>query len=133
MARISNTNSGLAGEYFVAAELYRRGWTVGMTIGNAKAVDLFAEKDNKRIAVEVKAIYRKKSICWTVMKEKVRLDCYYILVNLNADKMELPDYYIFTSSEVKRKIKQYKNRDIVNLSEVNSNVYKNNWEKLEKK
>lgn len=40
MSEIPRNNTGLAGEYFVAAELYRRGWSVGMTIGNAKAIDL---------------------------------------------------------------------------------------------
>ncbi len=61
MAEIPRNNTGLSGEYFVAAELYRRGWSVGMTIGNAKAVDLYAEKENKRIAIQVKSIYKKKN------------------------------------------------------------------------
>ena len=38
---IQRNSTGLSGEYFVAAELYLRGWSVGMTIGNAKAVDIF--------------------------------------------------------------------------------------------
>ena len=37
--------SHLAGEFFVAAELYRRGYSVAVTLGNAKAIDLFAEKE----------------------------------------------------------------------------------------
>jgi len=36
MPEIPRNNTGLSGEYFVAAELYRRGWSVGMTVGNAK-------------------------------------------------------------------------------------------------
>jgi hypothetical protein len=40
MAIIQRSNTGLPGEYFVAAELYRRGWTVGITMGNAKAIDI---------------------------------------------------------------------------------------------
>lgn len=51
-----------AGEYFVAAELYRRGFSVGMTIGNAKAIDLFANKDNKTISIQVKAIKNTKAL-----------------------------------------------------------------------
>ena len=46
----------LAGEYFVAAELCRRGYSIGVTMGNAKAVDLLAEKGSKTIAIQVKAI-----------------------------------------------------------------------------
>jgi predicted AAA+ superfamily ATPase len=60
MAEISPNNTGLSGEYFVAAELYRRGWSVGMTIGNAKAVDLFAEKEDCLVQVQVKSIYKRK-------------------------------------------------------------------------
>lgn len=33
MPIIPPSSTGLSGEYFVAAELYRRGWSVGMTIG----------------------------------------------------------------------------------------------------
>jgi hypothetical protein len=39
--------SHLAGEYFVAAELSKRGWAVAMTIGNAKAIDHLVEKGRR--------------------------------------------------------------------------------------
>lgn len=131
MAVIPHNNTGLSGEYFVAAELYRRGWSVGMTIGNAKAVDLFAEKDNKRVAIQVKAIYKKKNVGWPIMKDKVRDDCFYIFVNLNADKMEQPDYYVCTPEEVRKNVKQFPTRGIISLSRLNSENFKNNWNKLE--
>jgi len=130
MAEIARNNTGLSGEYFVAAELYRRGWSVGMTIGNAKAVDLFAEKDNRRIAVQVKAIYKKKNVGWPMMKDAVKKDCFYIFVNLNADKMGMPDYFICTSEEAKAKVKQYATRGIVDLSTLNTEGFKNRWDKL---
>jgi predicted AAA+ superfamily ATPase len=57
---MEQNNTHLAGEYFVAAELYRRGFSVGMTIGNAKAIDLFINKDNKTVSIQVKAIRNKK-------------------------------------------------------------------------
>lgn len=131
MAEISKNNTGLSGEYFVAAELYRRGWSVGMTIGNAKAVDLFAEKDNRRIAIQVKAIYKKKNVGWPIMKASVKRDCFYIFVNLNADHMSMPDYYICTSREATQRVKQYTTRGIIDLSSLNSESFKNNWSKLE--
>jgi len=131
MAEISRNNTGLSGEYFVAAELYRRGWSVGVTIGNAKAVDLFAEKDDKRIAIQVKAIYKKKNVGWPIVKNKIRSDCFYIFVNLNADKMEAPEYFICTSSEAKDNVKEYKERAIVNRYALNTDDFKNNWIKLE--
>jgi hypothetical protein len=131
MAEISPNNTGLSGEYFVAAELYRRGWSVGMTIGNAKAVDLFAEKGFQRIAIQVKAIYKKKNVGWPMLKDKVKADCFYIFVNLNADKMSPPEYFICTAEEAKSKVKQYATRGIVDLTSVNSEEFRNNWGKLE--
>lgn len=132
MAEISRNSTGLSGEYFVAAELYRRGWSVGMTIGNAKAVDLYAEKENRRIAIQVKSIYKKKNVGFPIMKDQIREDCYYIFVNLNADRMGMPDYYICTSPEAKQRVKQYVTRGIIDLSSINSEEFKNNWLKLEK-
>jgi predicted AAA+ superfamily ATPase len=130
MSEIPSNNTGLSGEYFVAAELYRRGWSVGMTIGNAKAVDLFAEKDERIIAIQVKSIYKKKNNGWPIMFDKVKKDCFYIFVNLNADKMESPDYYICTSEEASIRVKQYKTRGILTLTSLNSKEFKGNWEKL---
>ena len=49
-------SSHLSGEYFVAAELYRRGYSVAITLANAKAIDLFAERDARTVNVQVKAI-----------------------------------------------------------------------------
>jgi hypothetical protein len=65
------------------------------------------------------------------MMDQIRNDCYYIFVNLNADKMGMPDYYICTSAEAKEKMKQYETRGIINLSSINTEVFKNNWLKLE--
>ncbi|NJO92135.1 MAG: hypothetical protein HC831_26550 [Chloroflexia bacterium] len=66
-----------------------------------------------------------------MMTDKIKKDCFYIFVNLNADKMEMPDFYICTSNEVFSKIKQYETRGIVDLSSLNSADYKNSWNKLE--
>ena len=91
---MERNNTHLAGEYFVAAGLYRRGFSVGMTIGNAKAIDLFANKDNKTLSVQVKAIRNKKSVGRPIMKDKVLDDVLYVFVNLNDQAT--PDYFIAT-------------------------------------
>lgn len=133
MPEIAPNNTGLSGEYFVAAELYRRGWSVGMTIGNAKAVDLFAEKEDTIIPVQVKSIYKKKNVGWPIMKDRIKKGCIYIFVNLNADLMGNPDYFICTSEEAFAKAKQYKTRGIIDLSTLNSTDFKNRWDKLQAK
>src|SRR5438094_102974 len=69
MPELDRNSTHLAGEYFVAAELYRRGYSVAMTLGNAKAIDLFAERGARTVNVQVKAIRNKRSIGWPIMKE----------------------------------------------------------------
>src|SRR6266487_1017315 len=133
MAEMARNNTGLSGEYFVAAELYRRGWSVGMTIGNAKAVDLFAEKENQIVEVQVKSIYKKKNVGWPIMQDRIKKDCIYIFVNLNADTMIAPDYFICTSEEAFQKVKQYETRGIVDLNTLNNDQFKNRWDKLQLK
>lgn len=59
MAEITRNRTGLSGEYFVAAELLRRGFNVVITMGNAKAIDLIAEKKGKTFPIQVKSIYKK--------------------------------------------------------------------------
>ncbi|AXY72728.1 hypothetical protein D3H65_01520 [Paraflavitalea soli] len=130
MAEISRNNTGLAGEYFVAAELYRRGWSVGMTIGNAKAVDVFAEKEDIMVQIQVKSIYKRAHSGWPMMNDRVKKDCIYIFVNLNADIMDKPDYYICTSEEALDAIDQYTTRGIVTLGKMKKSGCKDQWDKL---
>jgi hypothetical protein len=126
---MEKNNTHLAGEYFVAAELYRRGFSVGMTIGNAKAIDLFANKDNKTLSVQVKAIRNKKSVGWPMMKDKVIDGILYIFINLNDQA--IPEYYIATAKEAKEKVKQYATRGIIDLSTLKNANFINRWDKLE--
>lgn len=126
---MERNNTHLAGEYFVAAELYRRGFSVGMTIGNAKAIDLFVNKDNKTLSIQVKAIRNKKSVGWPIMKDKVFDEILYVFVNLNDQ--ETPDYYIATGQEAREKVKQYTTRGIIDLTTLKNETFQNRWDKLE--
>lgn len=64
------------------------------------------------------------------MKDKINLNHYYIFVNLNADAMSLPDFFICTGKEAFEKCKQYKTRGIVDLSTVKGEEFKGRWDKL---
>src|SRR5947208_3139791 len=96
----------LAGEYFVAAELYRRGFSVAMTLGNAKAIDLFAERSACTVNVQVKAIRDKKSVRWPMMMDRVTDGIVYVFVCLNEPGAP-PDFYLCTSAETRGKVRQY--------------------------
>ncbi len=130
MAEIQASSTGLSGEYFVAAELLRRGYSVGITIGNAKAIDILAEKDGKQFIIQVKAIFKKKNVGWPIMSDKVNESIFYVFVNLNGDKMIGPDYFIATGIETKSKVKQYTTRGIIDLSSLNNDDFKNKWDKI---
>ncbi|MCY1660333.1 hypothetical protein [Chryseobacterium sp. SL1] len=130
MAEIQRNSTGLSGEYFVAAELLRRGFSVGITMGNAKSIDILAEKENKQFIIQVKAIYKRKNVGWPLMKDKINLNHYYIFVNLNGDIMSHPNFYIATGKEAYDKCKQYSTRGIVDLSSLNSDEFLGNWEKF---
>mgnify|MGYP000061067440 CR=1 FL=1 len=130
--KISRNSCGLSGEYFVTAELYRRGFIVGLTMGNAKAIDILAAKNGVSYQIQVKTIRRKKSICLNIAYEKIMDNITYIMVNLNWD--QLPDYYIMNANEVRKFHKQYNNRGIVDLNPVHRDgSFLNKWEKLESK
>lgn len=130
MAEIQSSSTGLSGEYFVAAELLRRGYNVGITMGNAKGIDILAEKVGKQFIIQVKAIFKKKNVGWPMMADKVNESAFYVFVNLNGDKMIEPEYFIATGTEAKSKVKQYTTRGIIDLSTINNVDFKNRWDKI---
>lgn len=130
MPEPDRNSSHLAGEYFVAAELYRRGYSVAMTLGNAKAIDLFAETEGRTVNVQVKAIRNKKSIGSPIMRDAIKDNIVYVLVCLN-DPGTPPDCYICTSAEARERTKQYSTRGIIDLARVQSDNYRERWDKVE--
>ena len=120
----------LAGEYFVAAELYRRGYSVAITLGNAKAIDLFAEKGARTVNIQVKAISHKRSVGWPMMRDRVVDDVIYVFVCLNPPGTQ-PAYFIATSSEARDKVKQYTTRGIIDLTTLRNSEYQERWDKIE--
>jgi len=131
MAEIQSSSTGLSGVYFVAAKLLRRGFSVGITMGNAKAIDILAEKVTRQFIIQVKAIYKNKNVGWPMMKDKVIINHFYVFVNLNGDKMSEPDYFIATGIEAKLKVKQYATRGIIDLSSLNNEEFKSRWIKIQ--
>jgi hypothetical protein len=129
MPEPDRNSTHLAGEYFVAAELYRRGYSVAMTLGNAKAIDLFAEHDARTVNVQVKAIRNKKSIGWPLMRDAIKDNIVYVLICLN-DPGTPPEYFICTSAEARERTKQYRTRGIIDLSRVRSSQYHERWDKI---
>ena len=57
-SRLSTGLCGIAGEYFVAAELSRRGYIASLTLRNTKGIDILASNtdETKSVGIQVKAI-----------------------------------------------------------------------------
>jgi len=75
--------SALAGEFFVAAELLKRGFQTSVTFGNAKAIDLLAHNAaiDHTFAVQVKAL--RKTNYFLIGQDKVKAGHIYVFVLLN--------------------------------------------------
>ena len=100
--KVSSTLIGVSGEYFVAAELSRRGYVASITLRYTRGIDIVAsnEDGNKTINIQVKT-KRKGVPDWIVGKkaESIRVkNMFYVFVSFK-DEQEKPDYYIVPSTD----------------------------------
>ena len=97
--RADGQKTGLAGEFFVAAELLKRGLQTSLTLGNAKSIDLFAVNDKgTQFTIQVKAL---RSVNYFLIDiERVQDACYYVFVVLNRPGVP-PDYYVVPGSDLR--------------------------------
>jgi hypothetical protein len=94
--RLSTVLSGIAGEYFVAAELSRRGCVASLTLRNTRGIDILASNSDatKSVGIQVKTNQGSKKD-W-LLNEKAEADraknLFYVLVRLN--ELGVPEYYV---------------------------------------
>jgi hypothetical protein len=91
--------SGMAGEFLVAGKLFKLGYQVSVTMGNAKAIDLFVHNNrtDRTFNVQVKTL-RKKN-CFPLRKEDINPNDIYVFVILNGpDQNE--DYFIISGDTI---------------------------------
>jgi hypothetical protein len=97
--RASYNITGVAGEYFVAAELSRRGWIATLTLKNTPNIDVIATTpDGHRtlnIQVKTRSIGNRQG--WILSKSIEKLvagDNFYIAFVDLKGKDERPDYFL---------------------------------------
>jgi hypothetical protein len=104
--RVDGQITGLAGEFFVAAELLKRNLQVSITFGNAKSVDLFALNENGRTyTVQVKSL-RSKNF-FLISRASIKSEQVYVFVILNqpgqpVDYFIVPGKHLLKSEVMKR-------------------------------
>jgi hypothetical protein len=119
--------TGIAGEHFVAGELSRQGWIVGLTAKNTASVDVLAKREHstRTLSLQVKSRTNAYRWAWRVGQKPEKRDCdFYILVDLR-EVGEVPSYYVVPIGEVIRlwKYEQVRTRDV--------EAFREKWDLLE--
>lgn len=142
----NHVSVGNAGEYFVAGELERHGFTVAVPMSNVKDFDILAisRTSYKQYAIQVKTTQTKNN-SWPLKKKNETLrgdNIFYVFVSLN--EMDSPEYHIVPShvvadtiaSEHKKWLdtpgkngQQHNDSDIRKFSD-EGNLYLDKWDYL---
>ena len=103
---MTRTLRGIAGEYFVAAELSRRGYVASLTLRNTKGIDILASNQDatKAVGIQVKTtlglrprwILTKKA---EVLPVGLAVNLFFVFVALPEDG-SLPSYHIVARETV---------------------------------
>ena len=101
--------TGVAGEYFVAAELSRRGYIASITLRNTRGIDILATSQDasRSITIQCKTsqIYRK---IWMLTEKSERFfapNHFYIFVGL-GEAGQRPTFHIVPSTTVAKSIRE---------------------------
>lgn len=92
---------GISGEFFVAAQLWRRGLLASVVYANAKRADVIAFSNNeigRHVTIEVKSTDKTKWKVSNTLPEPSPKP--WVFVNLPSDKEAFPSFYILTQKEI---------------------------------
>ncbi len=106
---LSSGLAGVAGEYFVAAELSRHGFIASVTLRNSKGIDILATTEDAAhtISIQVKTNQIGRTT-WVLNEKAEKINdptFYYVFVKLNEAGI-LPDFYIVPSAIVSKQISE---------------------------
>lgn len=108
MVRVQRNILGVAGEYFVAAEMSRRGLIATLTLKNTPQVDCIALKPGSSKAVYLQVKTRQTKSGWPlsdkIEKTVVGKNHFVVFVDLSSSKDI--DYYIVPHNLLARQIKK---------------------------
>ena len=140
-------STGNCGQYFVAAELERRGFTAALTLVNTKDFDILAinRQNGKQFAIQVKTTSHDEKR-WVLSKKVLTLqgkNIFYIFVVLHG-KYGAPEYHIAPSTQISKVMRlgrerwlktpgkkgQKHNDNNVHPFRDDKNKYLNRWEYL---
>lgn len=110
MKKLDAVLCGVAGEYFGAAELSRRGCLASITLRNSRGVDILASKRDATKSVAIQVTTNQRGIPEWILTQKVEADVgdaslpenlFFVLVNLPPNG-DAPAYHIISRRDVAR-------------------------------
>jgi len=108
MKKLSSVQTGIAGEYFVAAELSRRGFVASITLRNTRGIDILASNADatKSVGIQVKTCQGSRPD-W-MMNRKAEVDVarnlFYVFVCLPPTGE--PTFHIVPRSHVAKYVRK---------------------------
>lgn len=125
-------DANLASEFYVASQLYRLGYTVTITLGHTKEIDLIvAHSDGRIITIDVKGL--KNTTNWPLTPKLKNENHFYILVNYKNKFSDLsfhPEVFVIPSLEIENVLVSWAgkpNVTCVGYKDVKNSKYKNAW------
>jgi hypothetical protein len=105
--KLTTTLCGVAGEYFVAAELSRHGYVASLTLRNTRGIDLLVSNSNatKTVGVQVKTNQNNRRE-WVLNKKAETEDAenlFYVFVRLN--RTSAPAFHIVPRATVAKVVR----------------------------
>jgi hypothetical protein len=103
---MDSAHRGNTGEFYVLAELSRRGWIAAQTSRNARAFDILARNGGRQVAIRVKTTMWKESMFrWNVKKNgeifsELGPNDYSVLVEIPEAIEQYPVFYIVPSRTI---------------------------------
>jgi len=136
MGKSDNQVTCMAGEFLTVGKLFKMGLQASVTMGNAKAIDIFAynPKNEKNYNVQVKTS-RGKTNFRELNGTEINPDHIFVFVVLNEFN-DNEDFYIVKGSEILKNVNKFfgSNFNNKNLPEKGAVIlkslteYKNNWD-----
>lgn len=101
-SRLKPTQSGVAGEYYVAAELSRRGYIASLTLRNTRGIDILVSNANASRSVGIQVKTSQNGPAW-LMKKSVEEgalaeNLFFVFVIISGDLP--PRYYVVPRADV---------------------------------
>lgn len=105
--KLTKVLSGVAGEYYVAAELSKRGYVASITLRNTRGIDILCTNEETYKAVNIQVKTNQGSQRSWMLSEKAEKEIspnlLYVFVCLN-NSLKHPDFFIIPSEIVAKAV-----------------------------